>query len=139
MPKIHSRYDLPPSVSQEVGGPSMALQDAKDECDINKIIARYQRTGSWSGSMAVPSVQPQFGDYSSSLSYQEAQNVLIAAQTAFDGLSSQLRKRFNNDPAQMLDFLEDVSNREEAIKLGLVCPPEPPPVVVIEPSGNGEK
>lgn len=138
MPKIHSRYDLPPSPVQPVGGPSMTLQDAKDECDINKIIARYQRTGSWSGTMAIPSVVPQYGDFSSSMSYQEAQNVLIAAQTAFDGLSSQLRKRFNNDPSQMLDFLEDVSNREEAIKLGLIIAPEPPSAVIVEPIGNGE-
>lgn len=134
--KIYSRYDLPPSVDQNTSGPSSTLQDAKDECDINMIIARHSRTGLWSDSLSTPSVSAQFGDFSSVLDYQTAQNVLLAAQEAFDSMSSHLRKRFDNDPAKLLAFLEDVANREEAIALGLVDSPEPPPGVVVLPTDD---
>ena len=41
---------------------------------------------------------PQFGDYSDMPSYQEAQNVIVAANNAFGHLSSKIRERFGNDP-----------------------------------------
>jgi len=34
-------------------------------------------------------------------------------------LPSDVRKRFSNDPAELIDFLADKKNDEEAIKLGL--------------------
>lgn len=134
MLKIHSRYDTPPSLDQNTSGLSETLQDAKDECDINKIIARHARTGLWSDSVAPPGRRPQFDDFSSVADYQTAQNVLITAQEAFESMSAQIRKRFDNNPAKLLEFLEDVANREEAIKLGLVDAPEPPPGVIVLPS-----
>ena len=48
-------------------------------------------------------------------------NAVLAAQDEFMELPAQLRARFNNDPALLIDFLEKEENREEAIKLGLVA------------------
>ena len=62
---------------------------------------------------------PSYGDFSSVLEFQQAQNILIEAQDAFDALPASLRKRFDNDPAVMLEFIENPDNREEAEKLGL--------------------
>ena len=39
-------------------------------------------------------------------------------------LPADLRKRFSNDPGQLLSFLENEDNRAEAIKLGLVNAPQ---------------
>ena len=51
-------------------------------------------------------------------------NQIVAAQEAFNGLPAAVRKRFGNDPGQMLDFLDDPQNASEAVKLGLVDAPQ---------------
>lgn len=101
----------------------MTIQAAADECDINVMIARYQRTGSFVDPLSSPSVPPNFGDFGTSIDYQDALNYIIDAQSSFDALPASVRDRFANEPAKLLAFLEDVSNRPEAIKLGLI--PEP--------------
>jgi phage internal scaffolding protein len=45
-------------------------------------------------------------------------------------LPAQIRSRFDNDPAKLIDFLENEQNHDEAIKLGLVNPPGEMPQVV---------
>lgn len=68
-----------------------------------------------------------YGDFSNAPDYLDARMSLINAQKAFDGLSSEIRKRFGNDPLQLLAFLDDKKNKDEAIRLGLIDPPPPPP------------
>ena len=70
--------------------------------------------------LASPSAEPMYGDYSSVSDFHAAQNLIAEATQTFDLLPASLRKRFDNDPAKLLAFLEDDSNREEAVKLGLV-------------------
>lgn len=93
---------------------------AKD-ADINEIIRKYKITGVeprqvWQ--------QPVFGD-GRRMEYNEMLNVLIDAQDQFAQLPAALRARFGNDPAQLIDFLSDDKNRDEAVKLGLVNAPNP--------------
>lgn len=103
--------------------PSLTRQADADDCDINVMMARYQNTGE------LPRMNPrapQWGDFSSVLDYREALDVVRQAETDFDMLPADVRDRFGNDPAKMLEFLSDPENKAEAIKLGLVvAPPEP--------------
>lgn len=87
-------------------------------------MARYQRTGVLGNPLAVGGREPQFGDFTSVHDFHTAQNILAESTQLFEQLPAQLRKRFENDPGQMLEFLGDENNREEAIKLGLVANPE---------------
>ena len=122
---FYSFSKRPPRVLTPVGGPSMALQDAKDECDINMIIARHDRTGSWSGSMKIPTAIPQFGDFDSVEDFQTAQDTILRAREHFASLPSHVRSRFDNDPVKLLEFVSDKSNLDEAVRLGLaVAPPD---------------
>lgn len=105
-------------------GKSRAKQSFKDECNINNIMAKYQNTGLLEH---LNTSSPRYGDFSSVASYQQSLNAVIAAQDAFEALPSAIRKRFANDPAQLLRFIEDDANREEAVRLGLINPPEPVP------------
>lgn len=114
-----TRYNPPPKKSVEFDE-SMTQQHFKDECDINSIIRRYQKTGFLVDPTVPVSREPQFGDFSVEQDFLQAQTLIAHASQAFDELPSYLRKRFNNNPADMLAFLEDESNREEAVKLGLV-------------------
>jgi len=118
--KIFSYYDRPPSVGLACKDPSLTQQHFADDADINNILARFQKTGLLTDPLNPPSNRPQFGDFSHDFNYQEAQNTIAYANQAFMELPSGLRKRFNNDPAELLAFLEQEENRDAAISLGLV-------------------
>lgn len=117
MPKFRTAYDRESSEGITFTEPTMSQQHFKDECDVNTILRKYETTGLLTH---VANGTPSYGDFSSVLEFQQAQNILIEAQDAFDALPASLRKRFDNDPAVMLEFIENPDNREEAEKLGLV-------------------
>lgn len=112
--------------------PSMTQQHFKDECDINNIIARYEQTGLLTDSLH-PARMYHFGDYSDVKDYQDSLNFIIDARAMFDDLPARVRERFNYDPSQLLFFLADETNRDEAVRLGLVSPPSP---TATEPVGS---
>lgn len=114
--------------------PSMTIQSEKDSCDINKILSKFNKTGVMSN---VSTAMPQQGDFTDVVDYQSALNQVIAAQESFMTLPAQLRKRFANDPGQLLSFLEDPENRSEAISLGLVNPSPDVNDNVSPPSNDG--
>jgi len=97
---------------------TLAQQNFKEECDINTIVRNFGLTGELPGQP----ISPQYGDFTGVLDYHSAVNAVLAAQDEFMELPAQMRARFNNDPALLIDFLEKEENREEAIKLGLVDP-----------------
>ena len=43
----------------------------------------------------------------------------MQAQQSFESLPSELRAKFENDPAKLISYLSDDKNNAEAIKLGL--------------------
>jgi len=108
-------------VSDETGlscpEPTLAQQNFKDETDINYIVRQFGLTGELPGKP----LSPQYGDFTGVLDYHSAVNAVLAAQDDFMELPAQMRSRFNNDPAQLIDFLSKDENRDEAIKLGLVA------------------
>lgn len=103
------------------GDISLVQQHAKDECDINKIVEKHQRTGV----LPVNQQQPVYGDFSSPVEFQEAMNIVNTAKAAFESLDAKVRKQFDNNPAEFLAFVDDPANAEELVKMGLR---EPKPV-----------
>lgn len=126
MNKIISEFDdngveVRRRVVTEITGESRVEQSHRDECNINKIMAKYYRTGL----LPQRGMPGHYGDFTGVDTYHEATERVMAAQAAFMELPSQVRKQFNNDPAQLLAFLADDNNREKAIELGIIPPPEP--------------
>jgi len=112
---IRSRFGERVSVTLETGA-GLTQQSMKDECDINRLMERYRKTGQ------LPDLvrkNPQYGDFSAVPDFLEAQNVIIRAQEQFDALPAKVRERFGNDPAKMLAFVADPKNGDELVKLGL--------------------
>jgi len=103
---------------------TMAKQSFADECNINTIMSKYQKTGLIDH---VNRVAGSYGDFTSVQDYQLSLNQVIQAQDAFDQLPSTVRKRFGNNPSELMAFLQDPDNRDEAVKLGLVEAPPPQP------------
>lgn len=138
--KFRTPYSKPVRVSR-VFDPSLGRvrSEFKKECDIKHIVDKYLRTGSASS----PSVKPEFGDFTSSLDFHAAQNVLLDASTSFNSLDSALRDRFRNDPAEFLDFVNDESNFDEMVELGIIDRPDPSPspvqVTIVSPADGGSQ
>lgn len=149
--EIRSRYKSYSRLADiEFTQKSMTQQHFRDEADINTIMSRYERTGMLVDPMQMRQVKPLFDDFSNIPDYQEAQNAIIEAEMLFDNLPSSIRKRFGNDPSQLLDFMSDPDNYDEAVKLGIVAKnpeessePQPPapsvPVKETKPAEKGEE
>lgn len=119
--KIHSAYSKKERVKTLNKKPSRTKQQFKDECDINIIISRYLRTGQLDH---IQKLQPRYGDVTG-IEYQDAMLTVAAAQTLFNELPAKIRDRFENEPAQFLEFVQDDKNRKEAEELGLLKPVQP--------------
>lgn len=118
--------------------PSRSLTSQSDaaDCDMNVIMSRYLKTGLLPQSRA----SAFYGDASALPDYQQAQQILIDAQLAFESLPSKLRDRFNNSPEKFLEFMSDTDNRDEMERLGLLKPTEEAvPAAEAPPRGNVAK
>lgn len=101
---------------------SLTKQSEMEACDINVIMRKFGH-----GDLPNKYVSPQFGDFSQVNDYHTALNAVAVAHEEFDALPAAIRAKFQNDPYELLTYLNDSGNRDEAVKLGLI--PPPPPVV----------
>lgn len=117
---------------------SLTKQAFKDECDINKIMRQYTRTGVIEHGNAST---PNYGD-APAIDFQEAMNAVLQAEQTFDQLPSEVRREFNNNPAEMIDFCANPENLDRARALGLAKPaeivPDSPLELPPEPSPPAE-
>jgi len=104
-------------------------QSHRDECDVNKIMARYLATGE------IPNINeaaPQYLD-ATGFDYQEAMEYIAGAKSLFGELPAIVRERFKNDPGLFLDFVQDEKNAPEMREMGLMSP-LPPEVSPLTPA-----
>lgn len=126
---VYDRFNRPKGKTVKcTAAEGKTQQDFKEECDINFIVERYSNTGLWSATLRPPVSKPMFGDFTSVPDFQGAMNVIAQAKEQFESLPASVRKRFNNDPMAMLEFVSDKNNYDEAVKLGIANPrPETTP------------
>ena len=99
---------------------TLTQQHFKDETDINNILRQFKITGL----LPEAPLSPRYGDFTGIVDYHTALNSVISAEDGFMTLPAELRARFGNDPAQLIDFLSNENNRSEAEKLGLLETPK---------------
>ena len=123
-------YDLD-AASNESGlhceDATLTQQHFKDECDINNILRQFNVTGL----LPESTLSPRYGDFTGIGDYHTALNRVIAAEAEFMALPAQIRSRFDNDPANLINFLDNEENKQEAIALGLLNAEELPQVVEV--------
>ena len=119
-PVICSRFSTPSRQGFTCSTPSLTLQDRKDECDVHRIVARHAETGLWGDTLAQPTRQPMYGDFTQNVDLITAQKLLCTAKESFATLPSDVRKEFNNDPIIMLEWLKNPSNYQRGVELGLL-------------------
>lgn len=100
---------------------SLTQQQFLEESDINYIAERFMKTGEMPQVLQMPTA----GDFGEIFDFQSAMNLIKHAKDEFMTLPAKVRSRFDNDPAKLINFLEDTDNRDEAIALGLIPKPEP--------------
>lgn len=97
--------------------PSVTDQSFTDDCDVNKILKRFMKTG-----QQLPPITGQYADVSEVPNLDTALSQLNQAQSLFDALPAEIRRRFGNSPVELVNFLQNPLNREEGEKLGLLKP-----------------
>ncbi|MGE0175405.1 MAG: hypothetical protein AB7T49_21660 [Oligoflexales bacterium] len=106
-------------------GETLTQQQFKEDCDVNIIMAKFLKTGHINHLRLRDA--GVYADLVGAPDFQEAMQTITQAQHAFDELPAETRLRFGNDPNQMVKFLANPDNQEEAIKLGMmVRRPEQP-------------
>lgn len=106
----------PRKVQLDCQDPSLTKQSFADECDINAILNRWQKTGIIDH---INQVAPQYIDLSAVSDYHTSLNQVVAAQESFMALPAAIRARFGNDPGAFLAFAADPLNAQSLIDLGL--------------------
>lgn len=105
-------------VCQAVGGPSMAKQEFKRECDINNIMKKFERTGLLDH---VAQYQGDYGDFTDApASYHDAMNTVLHAQEMFMTIPAEIRAEFDNDPGTFLAAVDDPAQRGRLVELGIL-------------------
>lgn len=102
--------------------PSKTDQSFAKDCDINLIVKKLSpldhRTLQENVQRAAMGIMEV--DLTQVTDLQGALEAVNNAQEAFNTLPAELRKRFDNDPSKIFDFLQDPKNQEEAVRLGLM-------------------
>lgn len=99
---------------------SLAVQSEYEDTEINNIVRKFGMTGLLpNGDLR----EPIYGDFTTPVqSYQDALNLVIQSDEDFSQLPAHIRAKFNNNPAELLTFMNDPDNIDQARELGLVNP-----------------
>ena len=120
------------------GTESMTKSEFKDECNINNIVKQCIKTGI----MPQGTREPMFEDFSEVGTYSDAVNQVAEANSTFEQLPSEIRDRFDHSVQNLMDFLADENNHDEAYDLGLAPKPESkeiePEAKILETDSNTE-
>ncbi len=104
-------------------GKGRTRQSAKDECDINFIMQKYQVT---EAQLHANRYSGNYG-FVSSETLHDAMNIVTKATSMFEELPSTVRNKFNGQAGDFLEFTRDPANLPEMAKLGLTADSYEPP------------
>lgn len=96
-------------------GKKLTVDSEKDSTDINRLVKSFTPPDPR---------QLQFFDTTELPDFREMQDTIVRVHDQFAALPSRLRERFNNDPTDLVEWLADPENQDEAVELGLRSKPE---------------
>lgn len=97
-------------------GKGLTEQAHSEQCNINVILEDYKRTG------LLKHAAKHEGRYDdvSEADFQTAMQTVANVRSLFEGLPSDMRKRFGGDPGQFLNFVRDPQNFKEMAQMGIL-------------------
>lgn len=125
------------SVVADIHGASMTRQEFADECDINQIMARYEKDGIWPP--VANDYVPVYVDFAAQpTDLMSAMQQMSDAEAAFMRLPAIVRKEFDNDAVRFVEYAANGDNLEQLRRWGLAepekAPDKPLQVEVVNPS-----
>lgn len=121
--EFYTKFNPPPApVLDFKDEPKLVAEEFAKEADINFLLARFKNTGSFYSvdEMARATRRPQFGDFTGIPDYQASLDKMNKALEMFAELPLKVRQRFHDSPIELLAFMQDEKNLDEAIELGIV-------------------
>lgn len=120
--------------------PSMTRQEFTDECDINRLMAKYE---SHKFLPNAKTQEPMYLDFCDMPDLPTAMRAMMDAEEAFMSLPARVRREFDNDAMRFVEYASDAGNSEQLVEWGLAAPPAPPekPIevrVVADPPPPGD-
>ena len=116
---------------------SLTVASQAEDNDLNVLMKRFGITGKMPENPRVP----MYGDFTEITDYRSALDAIRQANENFAEFPADVRARFNNDPQQLLEFMENPANRAEGERLGLLKvvhnPPVGAPVPQPQPADQG--
>jgi phage internal scaffolding protein len=91
-------------------------QSHKDECDINRVLRNYDKTGLLTH---VNNASKNYGDFTQVNEYRESLDLVREANEAFSEIPAEIRKEFNNNPGEFFEFVTNPANNEKLVEMGL--------------------
>lgn len=119
MPKFFTKYNSPkiPGFSSEME--SKVQEQFADACQTDTIIRKYNAMGV---NPFIASGCSQYLDTTEIPSFVVAQNAQVKVKEYFEGLPSDIRLEFNNDPMQFAEVVSDPRNAEYLREIGVLAP-----------------
>lgn len=119
MPKFFTKYYTPkvPGFSSEME--SKVQEQFADACQTDTIIRKYNTLGI---NPFIASGGSQYLDTTEIPSFVAAQNAQVRVKEYFEGLPSDIRLEFNNDPMQFAEVVSDPRNADYLREIGVLEP-----------------
>lgn len=119
MPKFFTKYNPPniPGFSSEME--SKVQEQFADACQTDTIIRKYNMMGI---NPFIAAGGSQYLDTTQIPSFVAAQNAQIKVKEYFEGLPSDIRLEFNNDPLEFAEVVSDPKNADYLREIGVLAP-----------------
>lgn len=116
MTKLIDRYRPHSRVQLSFPKPSRTQQNMRDECNINLIMKKYEKSKVLDH---LNEHQGDYGDYINYDDYHTSMNRVLEARDTFMTIPASIRSEFQNDPSVFLQFAQDPKNVDRMVELGL--------------------
>lgn len=119
MPKFFTKYNPPkvPGFSSEME--SRVQAQFADACQTDTIIRKYNMMGV---NPFIASGGSQYLDTTQIPEFFVAQNAQVKVKEFFEGLPSDIRLEFNNDPMEFAEVVSDPQNADYLREIGILAP-----------------
>lgn len=119
MPKFFTKYNPPKITGFSSDMESKVQEQFADACQTDTIIRKYNTMGV---NPFIASGGSQYLDTTEIPSFVAAQNAQVRVKEYFEGLPSDIRLEFNNDPMQFAEVVSDPRNAEYLRDIGVLAP-----------------
>lgn len=119
--KVRNRNEVYKS-SIDTGSESRVKKSQQASTDINNIVEKWLRQGAPAGGLWQNRRPPQYADFSNVNEYHEMLNQVRGAEADFEELPADVRARFGNKVENLIEWLANHENAEEALEEGITKP-----------------